>query len=129
MKPHRPTPSQPGTELNECLSLLAGVWTPNVIWYLRQGPRRFNELRQELPGISPKILTTRLRRLEHEGVLVRRPVASSPPTVEYALSELGQELLPAIEAIVTVSSRLRQKQVLGAVSGSVSGSASVAEQQ
>jgi DNA-binding HxlR family transcriptional regulator len=105
----RSGPTPENSELSECLQLLAGAWTPNVIWYLRQGPRRFSELRQELPGISAKLLTTRLRQLEHSGVLMREPRPTSPPTVAYALSELGKELLPAIEALVKVGNRLKQK--------------------
>lgn len=96
--------------LGECMRLISGAWAPNVIWYLRDGPRRFSELRGDIKGVSAKVLTARLRQLERDGVVLRRQVDSSPPTVEYSLSELGAELRPAIEAIVDVGHRLKQRR-------------------
>ena len=90
------------------MALLGGAWTPNVIWYLREGPRRFNELRGDIHGISAKVLSSRLRRLAAEGIVTRTPMATSPPTVEYALTDLGRELLPAVDAIVQVGHRLKR---------------------
>ena len=94
--------------LNECLSIIGGAWTPNIIWYLSQHPRRFTELKADIPGISAKMLTARLKRLEADGVVERRVEPTSPPSVEYRLSPLGQELKPAIEAIVGVGHRLKE---------------------
>ncbi|UTW06385.1 winged helix-turn-helix transcriptional regulator [Pseudomonas benzenivorans] len=100
--------SPPGNcPLSECLSIIGGAWTPNIIWYLSQQPRRFSELKADIPGISAKVLTARLKKLESEGVVLRRVLPTSPPSVEYSLSELGQELKPAIEAIVAVGHRLK----------------------
>ena len=92
------------------MRLLGGAWTPYVIWYLSGGPRRFSELKSDIRGVSAKLLTTRLRRLEVDGVLERTVMPTSPPTVEYALTELGRELLPAISAIVDVGHRLKDRQ-------------------
>nr|WP_256625644.1 helix-turn-helix domain-containing protein [Pseudomonas sp. LPB0260] len=86
---------------------MGGAWTPNIIWYLSQQPRRFSELKADIPGISAKVLTARLKKLESEGVVLRRVLPTSPPSVEYSLSSLGQELKPAIEAIVAVGHRLK----------------------
>jgi DNA-binding HxlR family transcriptional regulator len=88
------------------MRLLGGAWTPNVIWQLSGGPRRFGELYRDIRGISPKVLTTRLRELEAKHVVVREVAPTSPPSVEYALSELGRELIPVIDAIVKVGTRL-----------------------
>jgi DNA-binding HxlR family transcriptional regulator len=88
------------------MALLGGAWTANVIWQLSGGPRRFGELCRDIPGISPKMLTARLRALEKKRVVTREVVPSSPPSVEYALSELGKELIPVIDAIVKVGTRL-----------------------
>ena len=96
--------------LTECLSLLGGAWTPNVVWYLREGPRRFNELRGDIAGISAKVLSSRLRKLAAQGVVERRVMPTSPPTVEYELTDLGHELLPAVDAIVSVGHRLKQRR-------------------
>ncbi len=90
------------------MRLLGGAWTPNIIWYLSATPRRFSELKQDLKGISAKVLTQRLRYLGELGVLERTEVATSPPTVEYQLTKLGGELKPVIEAIVSVGHRLKR---------------------
>ncbi|GAB4571357.1 MAG: helix-turn-helix domain-containing protein [Rhodothalassiaceae bacterium] len=99
--------------LLECMSIIGGAWAPNIIWYLRGGPRRFSELRADIPRISPKVLTTRLRELEDCGVIERRVMPTSPPSVEYALSELGQRLVPAIEAIAEVGEELKRRGAVG----------------
>jgi len=96
----------PGCPMSKCMSLLSGLWTPELIWSLSNGPRRFSELRRDNPTISAKVLTGRLRDLETRGVLGRSVMATSPPTVEYELTSLGRELLPAITSIVQVGSRL-----------------------
>lgn len=93
--------------LGECLSLIGGTWTPNIIWYLSGTPRRFSELKRDLAGISGKVLTTRLRKLERDGIVTRRVEPTSPPTVTYELTDLGGELRPVIDAIIDVGLRLK----------------------
>lgn len=100
---------QPLCPLSQCMSVLGGAWTPNVIWYLTAGPRRFSELRQDIPNISAKVLTQRLRELEEHGVIKRHVMPTSPPSVEYELTELGREFQPVIEAIVNVGHRLKAR--------------------
>jgi DNA-binding HxlR family transcriptional regulator len=97
----------PACPLMECMKLLGGAWTPNVIWYLSECPRRFGELRADIPLVSAKVLTARLRALESKGVVNRRVVASSPPSVEYSLTDLGRELIPVIRAIIRVGEKLK----------------------
>lgn len=97
----------PACPLTECMQLLRGAWAPNVIWYLSGGPRRFGELRHDIPRISARVLSARLRELEAKGVINRRVLDSSPPSAEYRLSELGAELVPAIKAIVAVGMQLK----------------------
>jgi DNA-binding HxlR family transcriptional regulator len=92
--------------MSACMSLLGGVWTPETIWNLSEGTRRFSELRRAMPAISAKVLSTRLKDLEGRGVLSRTVLGTSPPSVEYALTDLGKELVPAIRAIVEVGSKL-----------------------
>lgn len=98
----------PACPLMTCMRLLGGAWTPNLIWYLRGGPRRFGELRTDIPKISAKVLSTRLHELTEKGVVDRRVVPTTPPSVEYSLTELGGELLPVIDAIVAVGGRLKE---------------------
>lgn len=100
-----PAPSCP---LMECMSMLRGAWAPNIIWYLSGNPRRFGELRHDIPPISARVLSARLRELEARGLVSRTLIDSSPPSAEYALTELGQELMPAIRAIVEVGVKLKK---------------------
>lgn len=93
--------------LSSCMSVIGGAWTPNILWYLKGGPRRFSELRVDIPGISAKMLTVRLRALEEKRVIVRNVKPTSPPSVEYSLTGNGEELLPAIEAIAIVGHKLK----------------------
>lgn len=97
----------PACPLTECMKLLGGAWTPNLIWFLSKGPRRFGELRTDIPRISAKVLSDRLRALEGRGLLHRHVMPTSPPSVEYSLSELGSELIPVIHAIVQVGKKLK----------------------
>jgi DNA-binding HxlR family transcriptional regulator len=97
----------PACPLTECMALLRGRWAPNVIWYLSAQPRRFGELRVDIPRISARVLSARLRELETRGVISRCVVPTSPPSVEYALTDLGRELVPAIAAIVEVGRKLK----------------------
>ena len=94
--------------LQTCMGVLGGAWTPNIIWYLSGGARRFTELKADIGGVSAKVLTARLRKLEAAGVVHREVMPTSPPTVEYRLSEIGRELKPAIAAIVQVGHRLKK---------------------
>ncbi|MBV9343892.1 MAG: helix-turn-helix transcriptional regulator [Gammaproteobacteria bacterium] len=102
-----PPPPQ-GCPMTECMRLLGGAWTPNLVWQLSGGARRFSELRRDIAAISPRMLTARLRTLEEKGVVSRTVVPSSPPSVEYALTELGRELIPVIDSIVRVGTRLHR---------------------
>ncbi len=95
--------------LTECMSVIGGAWTPNVIWSLSGGPRRFSELRIDIPAVSPKVLTTRLRELEERGVINRVVKPTSPPSVEYSLTRHGHQIVPAIEALVAVGHALKER--------------------
>jgi DNA-binding HxlR family transcriptional regulator len=115
---HRPSRVEPPPgecPLTECMAVIGGAWTPNIIWYLGAGPRRFNELRGDVGDVSAKVLSARLRRLGQDGVVERRVMHTTPPSVEYELTDLGRELLPAVEAIVDVGRRLKARRA-GALS-------------
>ncbi len=107
--------------LSECLEIIGGAWTPNILWNLGAGPRRFSELRLDIPRISAKMLAARLKQLDENGVVVRDVKPTSPPSVEYSLTAHGRELLPAIEAIAAVGHKLKKrKKRAAAKTGSVS---------
>jgi DNA-binding HxlR family transcriptional regulator len=106
-KNNSPTPVCP---IGACMRFLGGAWTPNIIWNLIGGPRRFSELRVDIPMVSAKVLSARLKELEAIGILDRTVQPTSPPSVEYELTPLGRELIPAIEAIASVGRRLKRVQ-------------------
>jgi DNA-binding HxlR family transcriptional regulator len=109
-RPSRVDEPPDGCPLTECMAFLGGAWTPNILWYLREGPRRFNELRRDVVGVSGKVLSQRLQRLQADGIVERRVMPTSPPTVEYELTNLGREVLPAVDAIVEVGHRLKARR-------------------
>ena len=88
-KNHSP-PAPYDCPLSECLSIIGGAWTPNILWNLGAGARRFSELRHDIPRISAKMLTTRLKELEEKGVVDRKVMPTSPPSGEYSLSAEGR---------------------------------------
>ena len=105
---HNHSPPIPGgCPLTECMKVLAGAWTPHIIWHLRGGRRRFSELRIDIPPISAKVLSARLRELQERGVITRQVIDTSPPSVEYGLTNLGERLVPALESIAAVGAQLR----------------------
>lgn len=108
LRKNRSPAPPPGCALTECLGVISGAWAPNVIWSLRAGPRRFSELRIDIPPVSAKVLSQRLRELEARGVISRTVLPTSPPSVEYALTPIGTELVPALDAVVAVGHRLKE---------------------
>ena len=74
------------------IELLADKWTLLVIWSLGPGPMRFGELRRQIEGVTQKMLTQSLRSLERNGLVTRTVYATTPPSVEYALTPLGDNI-------------------------------------
>ena len=89
------------------MRVLGGAWSAHVIWYLREGGRCFTELQIDIGGVSAKMLTNRLRKLEREGIIDRVIKPTSPPTVWYSLTAVGQELCVALVNVVNVAQRLK----------------------
>ena len=99
--------------LSKCMRLLGAAWAAHVIWYLRQDERCFTELQHDIAGVSAKVLTNRLRKLEREGVVERVTRPTSPPTVCYSLTPVGLELSAALTSVVHIAQRLKCAQVAG----------------
>ncbi|NDU76830.1 transcriptional regulator [Actinomadura sp. DSM 109109] len=95
------------------LDLLSGTWTGVVVWTLRNGPLRPGEMRERIGGISQKVLTSTLRRLERDGLVARRRYAEAPPRVEYELTAPGRGLLDPLAALGRWTERYAD-EVLGA---------------
>jgi DNA-binding HxlR family transcriptional regulator len=83
-------------------SVLARVgdkWSVLVIMMLRNGPKRFNELKREIGGISQRMLTLTLRGLERDGLVTRTVFPTIPPRVDYELTDLGRGLAKPVMAL------------------------------
>lgn len=87
-------------EIELTLEILSGKWKALIIWNLHlHEVIRYNEFRRLISGITQKMLTQQLKELEKYGIVTRTVYPTVPPTVEYQLSELGQELIPIMSAM------------------------------
>ena len=81
--------------ISPVVDIVFSRWTTPVLWSLHAfGRQRFVELERRIKGITPKVLTQRLRQLERDGLVVRTYHPEVPPRVEYEISELGRSLAP-----------------------------------
>ena len=81
------------------MSLVCDTWPVLVIVMLRKGPCRFNALRRGVEGISQQMLARTLKALERDGMVIRTAFPTTPPQVQYELSELGKSLSEPILAL------------------------------
>jgi DNA-binding HxlR family transcriptional regulator len=82
----------PDCPVETALTLMGDRWKILIVRDLLTGTKRFGELKKSLTGISQKVLTQHLRRMEESGLVHRQVYAEVPPRVEYSLTELGQSL-------------------------------------
>lgn len=95
---------QHGQHQSECkaelaLKVIQGRWKLLILRELVDGIQRFSDLQRSLKGVSHKVLTAQLRDLEADGVVHRTIHPEVPPRVEYALTDLGIELLPVLDGL------------------------------
>ncbi|MEM9745804.1 MAG: helix-turn-helix domain-containing protein [Actinomycetota bacterium] len=84
----------------DILDLVASKWSALIIGKLEEGPHRFGQLRRAIPGITQKMLTQTLRRLEQDGLVHREVlVRMRPPQVEYSLTDLGLTVTEPLAAM------------------------------
>jgi DNA-binding HxlR family transcriptional regulator len=91
---------------------LGRKWSLLILRNLLHGDRHFNEMREHLPGVNPRILSQRLKELESQGLVARRVVRSSPVAVEYALTEKGHAILPVLRSLAQWSVLWAPEKVL-----------------
>src|ERR687885_1068155 len=100
-----PAPKRPDPNHADCrgvasvLSRVGDKWSVFVIMMLSDGPKRFNELKRMINGISQKMLTTTLRGLERDGLVTRTIFPTIPPRVDYELTDLGRDLTAPVIAL------------------------------
>ena len=106
--PSRPVPEPAVSPLAAALDSVGERWALLLVEALLDGPRRFGDLQEDLPGIAPNVLSGRLRRLETEGVVVAEPYLERPPRYVYELTAAGRELADALRLLADWGSRHRE---------------------
>ena len=81
------------------LKVIGGKWKIPIIWMLKDGVKRYGELRRSLPKVTHKMLTQQLRELESDEIISRKVFPEVPPKVEYNLTFLGQSVIPIIDLL------------------------------
>ena len=100
MTVHVPDPaSEDCRELSSVLALIGDKWTVLIVVLLGDGPKRFNEIKRMVGGISQRMLTFTLRGLERDGLVTRTVYPTSPQRVDYELTKLGSTLWAAVEPL------------------------------
>jgi DNA-binding HxlR family transcriptional regulator len=92
-------PDTADSPLADALAAVGDRWTLLMVAALLEGPRRFGDLREAVPGIAPNVLTQRLRQLERNGLVITRAYSERPPRFVYELSAAGQELAGALRLL------------------------------
>lgn len=113
------------------LDRIADKWAVLILDRLRDGPVRFNQLRRTIKGISQKVLSQTLKKLERDGLISRAVFATVPVTVEYALTPLGRTLTDTIAALAhwaehNIEAVLAAQQAYDAGTASSAGAAETA---
>jgi DNA-binding HxlR family transcriptional regulator len=97
----RYTPTSAAADVEAALRLLEGRWKLVILFHLFGGKvLRYSDLEKAIPAITQKMLGQQLRRMEADGIVVRTVYPQVPPKVEYRLTEWGQSLCPALDAIL-----------------------------
>lgn len=95
------TPETAATDVEDVLHLLEGRWKLLILFHLFDGKvQRYSDLQRLIPGVSQKMLAQQLRRLESDGLVSRKVYPEVPPRVEYRLTQWGQALCPALDAML-----------------------------
>jgi DNA-binding HxlR family transcriptional regulator len=86
-------------KVSQVLARVGDKWSVLIIMQLRDGPCRFNAIKRSIGGISQQMLTRSLKGLERDGMVTRTMIPTSPPQVEYELTELGRSLSKPVMAL------------------------------
>ena len=90
---------------HQAIELIGKRWTGAIVGVLLNGPMRFSEIAQAVPELSDRLLSERMKELEARGVVERKVLSGPPVRVEYALTDMGRELEPALTALKTWAQR------------------------
>ncbi|WP_147126028.1 winged helix-turn-helix transcriptional regulator [Shimia ponticola] len=90
------------------MRIIGGKWTGSILWHLRDGPVRFNDLARMVGGASKKMITERLRQLEAQGLVTRNVQETAPISVHYEITDLGSTALSFLNELRKWSENLPQ---------------------
>ncbi|MEL6609906.1 MAG: helix-turn-helix domain-containing protein [Pseudomonadota bacterium] len=90
------------------MRIIGGKWTGSILWHLKDGPVRFNDLARMVGGASKKMITERLRQLEAQGLLTRQVMDTAPVSVQYEITDLGRTALDFLDELRKWSESLPQ---------------------
>ncbi len=94
--------------LTFALNFIGGKWRLPIIWALyKNGTMRYNELKRSIEGITNMMLTQSLKELEVNGIINRKQFMEVPPRVEYSLTDNGESLIPALKALASWGSKIK----------------------
>ncbi|MFM2312587.1 MAG: hypothetical protein RLZZ04_1863 [Cyanobacteriota bacterium] len=85
--------------VRQLINIVGDKWTLPVLYVLKQETKRYSEIQREIPGISKKMLTQTLRRLESDNILKRKIYPVVPPKTEYALTAFGNQLIQPLTVL------------------------------
>lgn len=106
---HNPLSQANCPAVRDALSRIGDKWSVLIVALLGEQPRRFNELRRAIDGISQRMLTLTLRGLERDGLVTRTIEHTVPPRVDYALTPLGRTLLEPVKALAAWAGQHREE--------------------
>ena len=102
------------------VELIGSKWKLLILKYLLNKTMRYNELKREIDGISQKVLTSTLKSMVEDGIVIRTSYPEVPPRVEYSLSEIGESMRPVIDVMAdwgnTYKNKKREKFLISLVS-------------
>lgn len=81
------------------MRLIGGKWKGSILWHLKDGPVRFNDLARQLGGASKKMVNQRLKEMEQLGLLERRVLSTRPIAVAYAMTDFGRSALDVLDQL------------------------------
>ncbi len=81
------------------MRIIGGKWTGSILWHLKDGPVRFNDLARMVGGASKKMITERLRQLEAQGLVTRQVMDTAPVSVQYGITEFGRTALGFLDEL------------------------------
>lgn len=92
------------------VELIGSKWKLLILNYLLNKTMRYNELKREIDGISQKVLTSTLKSMVEDGIVIRTSYPEVPPRVEYSLSEIGESMRPVIDVMADWGNTYKNKK-------------------